>query len=219
MSKLKLKYNESDILTIGYIRFHIELKYNIVIPSGIQQICFEYCGPFLSDVWYEKDDILKTTDGYHPVEIIDNRAVFDGSYALFTFFGTKIVNNGVYTWRLRLNDIRYQGNEHMPYIGIIDSSERLRKNNETNSLHKFGYTICGGKGIARNKLLEDRFIDGLFFKDKGDVLEITLNLDKLTISAESNKKDCGVIFKDISPGSYCLAVNISLSKQAEVELL
>ena len=179
------------------------------IPIDINNIIylfFRFC-----DQWSERftsDDIEIDEDGLtFVVKGVDEHTVF----------GETVVEDGVFLWRIKILEITTHDYDDGPFVGIIeDDSENLNKVQDSDVWENDGYQLCGYTGnLCSNKLMSNTKTQNYCCKwnKEGDILEISLDLSKQTISFKVNDKDYGVGFKNIKKTKYRLALTSEMGQQ------
>eukprot|EP01084_Bolivina_argentea_P095927 172435_1 len=211
-----LTTNDLMILICGYIREyetkHMQKK--IMIPKEFRDIIYKYY--YIKDSWNE-DYIDKAA-----IKIIDD-CVLCETRGVFTVFGNHSVEDGtINIWKLKIERISYDGNTGHPYIGIVkDDIDLMKKNIQSCDWwqkHNAGYLFGGGCcEIWWNSRNPGHKINQSFNK-KGDVLEITLNLNKYVLSFSVNGANA-VVLDNIPKQNYRLAVTFAQTQGTSIRIM
>ena len=207
---------ERELLCFGYVReIEQEIILSNIIPKDIKNIIYSFCN--CCDSW----DLEYNNS--NKVNIVGSTliAINDSSS---TNYGNQIIkNNEYYTWKLRLKSRKKNSYAHQPNIGVIENDKNILfqyKNNSTNWYGAKGYylsstskLIFGNSGIKKYEAT---------FQNKGDIMEMTLDLRNNTLSYCINNNDFGIAIKNISCDDnkgYRLAVSMHCGIGTAVELL
>eukprot|EP01084_Bolivina_argentea_P212858 361726_1 len=184
--------DKRHILTIGYVH-NIKMQCNLaaIVPSEIVNIIYlyhKYC-----DTWNKKyisNKYIEFDEHSNQVTTLTN--------SINTIYGNIVLENGSYTWQLKLIKSTWQSkqrNNQQPFIGfIVDEHSILERYKDSYDWYcPNGYIFCGGDETCGADHINTRphwtyhTEDGiLFFHNDDDILEITLDLDKRTISLSVN---------------------------------
>ena len=198
---------EQELLIDGYVRNIEKLCHIINIPKEINDIIYlfkQFC-----DEWSKKHSHteFKINENNCILKIDNNKTM--------TAFGSHVVIDGVYKWKIKIVSCRFLDVYH---IGLIqDSDMNMKIYSESEYWHKCGCMIStSGVLYGDWKQLPD-------FKCKwnkiGDILIIKLDLNDRTISFKLNGRDIGVAFRNITRSGYRLALTVSESKASCFKLL
>merc|ERR1712228_1023042 len=119
----------------------------------------------------------------------------------------RVARKGKHQWTFEYTMI---GNNHWNLIGIWNttSSDPATERHFLNICHN-GYAYCGPQGVLTNPEAPGNGGDNYGVRCKsGDVVEMTLDLDRRTLSFAVNEKDYGVAFNEIAEGEYRAAVTL-----------
>ena len=205
------------LLISGYVR-NMERVYIFEnIPNVINDIIYLFLKFY--DQWstkYSSSKIEIDKDGLSFVVKED---------ACHSAFGEHVVRDGLFVWRIQIMVNQIDADEHEgPYVGVIvDNEDNLARYADGDNWEDCGYQWCAVNGtfVTNNKMsCSGRGNYLLEWDGKGDILEISLNLNELTLRFKVNDKDRGVAVKDIEKTAYRLVltsdVDQSLSKYALV---
>lgn len=209
---------EHDLLVIGWIKNEIERKYNhLKVPFALKQLCYRFWLIKVSDKWdieqYDKQRISVHDDGSITAKKI---------YAC-SIYGKHQVDIGrKYIWTLKMNKwcCGWSSIVAQPYIGIIKSDIKLLKKCET--MVPKGNSAYGW-GASKAKIDGQKAYESISYGEKcikpNDIIEMSLDLQNMTLSYKINGNDYGVAFKDIDPCSYRLFVSFYHGKGTQLQLV
>lgn len=201
-----------ELLVAGYVR-NMETECRIKnIPKVISEVIYSF--QKFCDEW---DD--KYSHKNFKIDYVQNMitCTTDG---MMTAYGSHKVESGKFTWRLRLKSYTYcKSGAFPPYVGIIrDNDAELKRYENSNGWEDVGYQLSSAPTCFAT--------DGDVAQDykcswckNGDVLEMTLDLDKKLLSFALNGTDYGGAFWDIQEDTYRLAISMLFCQGSEVEIL
>ena len=177
-----------------------ETFYNI--PPLINHICLIYYGS--TDEWDSKYISKK-------MKLQDNciTNISDVAYEYVSAFGRAIISSGKFHWKFKIEKVQKTG--WYIVIGIWKIKSEVEPPKETYFTHK-GYKSGYGFVTEDGKLVTET--GGSSFKKygvpckTGDIIDMYLDLDKLTLSFAINGTDYGPAFRDIENTSYRMALNM-----------
>eukprot|EP01084_Bolivina_argentea_P212859 361728_1 len=181
------------ILTIGYVHdIEKQCTLSTIIPSEIVYIIYlynKYCDTWNKKYLSSKD--IKLDEYTNQITTLTT--------CTNTVYGNIVLANGAYTWKLKLIKLTNKSkdiNDQQPFIGfIVDKHTVLEHYKKSYGwFYDNGYIYCGGDetcGCSHATEYSKRWTyetdDGdLLFANDGDILDITLDLDKQTISLSVN---------------------------------
>ena len=202
----------TELLVWGYIRNIQKMYRHLNIPFEINDIIYLY--QRVCDEWCQK---------YKSIDIsidTDKSMVTANTDCSVTMYGQQVVNEGVFKWGVKIISFTREGHSGYPFVGIVKNNEEdLEEFLNDTDFDLFGYQYCGGTGNFYNK--NDQLGTADFtWNQNGDILEITLDLNKQSLSVRMNDGDL-VQFSDIdpSPNGYRLALGVYLCKGSQFQLL
>ena len=200
----------TDILSGGYIRQEIEKQSNLLIPSEIKQLCFEYWFINVCDEWEGK--ILSDSYKINGQCIKLTKFSFTGDTP--SAYGRHIVRSGRFSWQIRFNT-------DIPWIclGVIEADDELLKKHTNDGQHDnqdYGGSFWNGAQWYSKGRRGEPY--GCRCCSKNDIIIITLDMDKHTISYKINDKDYGVASDQMKKDKYRLVINCG-SADIELELI
>lgn len=198
------KNSRKEFLIAGFVK-KIEKKYKIKnIPLAINDVIALFLR--LYDSWNREYS-------YKDAEIDESGQIVTMSTgAYMSVFGSYVVTEGVYKWSIKLVKYLEYGEfgAWSPYVGLIeDDEEYIKQYLNDNNWDKYGYQISSAPAQynrGEGSIATPNF--GCRWCKEGDILEITLDLDKRTISFKINDKDYGVGFSNIVLAPYRLALTV-----------
>ena len=204
---------QTDVLVSGYIR-EFTNECNSDIPSDIIKLCFLFWFIDVCDEWDKSlcHQLVDINGGCF--KLSDNIAFSDKIYCC-TAFGTHTVDHGIFVWRMK-----FKTNMTWICIGVIpDKSDLLKEEQIDNAYGRFsakgGCFLLNMNGVIYHGGI-DKYCD--VFTAKDTVIEMTLDMDKHTISYKVNGTDCGIAYDKLNEKRYRLAVTIADLKH-EIELI
>ena len=213
MSTVQKNIDRIGLLTWGYVR-NIEIIHKALnIPTPINDIIYLYLRMY--DEWSEQ---YKSKD----ISIDDKTSIitFDSDDDS-TIYGTQIIKDGIFKWRLKLISFR-STSQASPYVGIIENNPNyLKMYSDDNNWDDYGYQLCGGSG----RLYEygftnpDRWSTRSKWRKDGDVLEMTLDLNEHTLSFKVNDTDFGALFSNVKDKEYRLSLSLLRSEGSQLRLI
>ena len=221
MSVLCKSYRQ-DLLVSGYVRAIEEICIDSLlqnVPTAINDIIYLY--QMLYDGWsrrYSNKRILISNN---------SRMILVDKNGDRTAFGASVIspqNIKIFRWRIKMISAKDGFKETPSFIGVIaDDEEAMRGYHDSLGWSRCGYQLCGGSGelycnYHETKCIATNSYQCRFHKE-GDVLEMTLDLNELTISYALNGQDFGVAFHNIKPRNYRLAWSTFNAKGAVFLLL
>ena len=198
-SKLKDVDDRSRKITLGYIR-RIErlISSNHAIPMDIKNLCLIYY--FIKEKWDKK---LK-----HPSIMIDGDSVFN-KHAQNSAFLSNIVDKGIAVWTIRFDQIGTGRNWRT--FGIRKVNTMKIDHNDFTYFEKRekGFSYIYDRGQLSSITNCGCYGDNYGTKcEVGDVIQMTLNMNDLTLSYQVNGKDYGKAFENIENTAYRAAVTM-----------
>ena len=194
-----------ELLVYGFVREIQEAYKTLQMPMEITEIIHLY--QKLCDEWSKKY--------CNPFIEIDTLGcmVYSTSGADLTAYGTHVVSDGIYKWRIKIIQLTTFGASHPPYIGIIENDEKYITAYTNNiNWEKYGYQLAarsgrlyGYVGVNSPKTSDYKCI----WQENGDVLEMTLDLNKGTLSFMVNNVDYGPAFMQIKKTNYRFIMSLS----------
>ena len=199
---------KTDILSTGYIRQQIENVFKLLIPSEIKYLCFQFWFINVCDEWDKKfSNNAYQIDGQCVTTNISISEEYQASA-----FGSHIVESGIYSWIIKLNtDIDWI------CIGVIQNDEKILKEYVNSADYEYygGSLYSGGSTYFE----ESEKGYGCAFGDKDDIIEMTLDMNKHTISYKINGKDYGIAYDKMRHDKYRLVINCNGDSDGVIELL
>ena len=193
------------LLVAGYMRKVEKNHISLTIPAEINDIIYlyqRYCDQWDDEI--SSDDI--NIDEQSSIITID-----DNEYC--TAFGKHIVTQGIFVWRLKFVTVKRDGWHAPPYVGIMENNDKNIKQYGGNSMglwERDGYQLCTGNSTLCGPSNEDHIITDNYqclWTKQDDILEITLDLNQLTLSFKVNDKDYGIAFSNIRKTQYRLVLS------------
>ena len=212
-----VKDERGELLVAGYVR-NIEKVYKILnIPIEINDIIYLY--QRLYDEWSREYASEKITIDETGSIVKINRT----GHATVPAFGSHIVTQDAFKWRIKMKVFTYDKNKDgsPPYIGIVEDVKELKESINSKKMStwtKFAYLLCGktGRVIFHHAIGIDDC--GCRWNKKDDILEMTLDLNKQTLSFKVNDKN-GAIVKNVKKAKYRLVLGCYKSEGSEFVLL
>lgn len=206
----------TDILVSGYIRQKIMDLYELNVPIELIKLCFLFWYSKTCDTWDEslchqlveinkKGTCFKFVNGSCP----------DNNSGLSSVFGNNCIHSSeIFTWNIRFNT-----KVSWACIGIIKDDQNVLYQNITDNNYGRDNPGCfltnhGTMCFEWNRIRKycDRF------DQKGDLIEMTLNMKEHTLSYKINGMDYGIAHDKLMEDSYRLVVSVS-DRNEEIELL
>ena len=186
-----------QLAVYGYIREYEQVN-QVNIPEGIIFVLILFYGD--SDRWDPKyiSQYMKLSD----------RTLTQVEYGMGSSYGQRVVDSGIFKWRLRIDQCTNDGF----MLGI-----RRVKGDEADLPTKYWFTKGGfGNGYAFRSIVDEHarltndrgFALGRQYgsnSPNGAIIEMMLDLDNLTLSYIINDVDYGKAF-DIAKGKYRLGL-------------
>ena len=213
---------KQELLLWGYMR-EVERIYKIRnIPHEINNIIYLYLK--ICDKWSRK-----YSSNYIKINECNTLINVEGNVT-HTAFGEMVVSEGVFVWRIQILALVHDGSYlEAPFIGIIEDDEgKLEFYRDSDIWGYCGYQLCAGdtgqlfcymdykQGTPKHIETEDYRCE---WKEDGDILEMTLDLNKRTLSFKVNDKDFGVAYSNIKQTSYRLALSMEKFEGSQFEFL
>ena len=189
-------------LAFGYVREE-EKQYKLSIHKMIKYLCLIYLNP-------NKDKFNKNNT-FTDIVININEIKFKYPDCSFgTSYLENIVKSGIHIWKYKCLTKKFNGDE---MIGIRDNNFKPLPLNRTfifggciNKPVGYGFHLRSGK-LTNPKTRKGY---GPYYGKKcvnGDIIEMTLDFNDLTLSYKINNKNYGKAF-DIKPGEYIASLSI-----------
>ena len=212
------KIDKRILLVAGYVK-EISEQYKIKnIPLEINDMIYLY--QRLCDEWsqkYKTDNISVDTA---------NAMITADDKERIKILGSHIVSEGVFTWKIKMISFTYTS-EHggPPFVGIVEDDadwldEFFQGENQDNTFwYRRGYQYCCKTGDRFSQNGYDSSGYGTGWKNDGEILEMTLDLNHGTLCFKVNDMDHGVAFENIKPKNWRLAFSTFESKESKFMLL
>ena len=153
----------------------------------------------------ESFDSLNSSQNY---EFIGNTRIKKLRDCYETVYLTRVANKGKHKWTFQL--YKFDSRKFTTIIGLWKTKFEAKPTNDlTSSSIKFYGLYVNDGNLTWNAYERASHWYNAPRCSQGDIIEMTLDLDKLQISYKVNEKDCGVAFKDIESMEYkaCLCVH------------
>ena len=207
-----------QLLVCGFVK-RIEQKFKIMnVPKEIHDIIYLYQKFY--DEWSRKYS-------HHDIEINQKEGMITVNTPNdASAYGTTIVSEGIFIWRVKIVLFDYDVYGGIPYIGII-KNDQYGNDEEMRAIvlqsdgidwDKYGCQYCGGSGGLFAENAESVIHNPCKWRMEGDILEMTLDLNEKTLSFKVNNDDFGE-FKNIEQGEYRLAFSVYKSSGSQFVLL
>ena len=202
------------LLVWGYIRRVGKQYRSLSIPLEINDIIYLY--QRLYDQWNQE---IKHRDRHVSVDTDKSIITINTNYQ-WTIYGTKIVKEGEFSWKVKIISFNRNETSHYPYIGIVVEKDK-EDFQDDDDFAAIGYQLCGGSGrlYAFSDVQEEKELERDIWVNDGDILEMSLNLDEQTLSYKINDTDFGALFTGVKPDQYRLALGVGRCKDSQFQLL
>ena len=208
----------SDILVSGYIRKKIINPHQLKIPIELKKLCFLFwyinaCDKWDKSLCHEFVQINKEGTCFK----LDDDFLWDpeDGVGLCSVFGiNSIKSQQIFSWRIRFNT-----NVFWACIGLIKDDPKVINQNITDNNYgrqNPGCFLINHGAMCYEGERKEKYCRS--FDNKGDIIEMTLNMKKHTVSYKINGVDYGVAYDKLMDDSYRLVVSVMDSYQ-EIELL
>ena len=209
---------KSDIVVFGYIREQIIEQYKINIPMQMIKLCYLFWFIDTCDKWDKSlcHQIVQINGS--SVKLDDDVEWTPERPMLCTIYGCNSIKTGqIFTWKLRFNSYVY-----FCCIGVIHDKINILKaniiDNNFGRLHPGCFLTNTHGSICYEWGGQDDYCPK--FENKGDLIEITLNMIEHTIRYKINGIDYGIAYNKLYKDSYRLAVCMTGTfDNEEIELL
>ena len=143
--------------------------------------------------------------------------MYHGNNTLFTLFGSQIVSNGVFKWRLKLRSSINPG-----CIGIIKNDQEYLQKNKHDTDYALNEGCCFFFKDERGFFIHHERVNYHYYSNpckQGSMIEMTLDMDNHTIQYTIDDNACDTVKIDsLMNKEYRLAVTIK-QKGNVIELL
>lgn len=217
-TQMQTSLSRQELLIWGYIR-EIERRFQFRnIPQDISDLIylFQKCCDEWSKKYTQKDYI------FNSMNIIEA-----DSLNHMTAYGSRVISEGQFSWRIKMIKYAYHDfGAHPPYVGIIEDNEEYMNAYLNNcNFEQYGYQLSSYPGLFgradRNlKKIEISKENFTGWKFAGAVLEIELDLDKLTLKFMVNDDTTSILgYQGIKKARYRLALSVTKFKGSQFQFL
>ena len=198
------------LLVSGFIRSIERLHKLNDTPSVISDIIYLY--QRLCDEW-------SSCESHKDIGIDEMECIVRAnSDSQITAYGSNIVTEGIYRWRLKIISLNTESYGSI-YVGIIENDEvYLSIFKDKITWDSRGYQVSQHGLRGRESAIKAKYYN-CRWNEVGDILEITLDLYANTLSFTKNNHDHGVAFSKIKNTEYRLVLSISYAKGSVIQLL
>lgn len=213
-----------DKLVVGYIRV-IELKYCknilralpkifIILIIDLLKPCDEWNKNIKGKGIYINKCLCSTTKNKK------SRVLYDLIWG--SVFGCKVIKNGIFIWEIKINKICHNNGWNF-LVGIIKNNklymQKIKNSNLMKHSHNFNEIYGWSCGIY-NSLLNHKNYDKKYGKtcNEGDIIQVILNLNNMTLSYKVNNIDYGIAYNNIIKTEYRIVVSID-GNDSEIQFI
>ena len=207
----------TDIVVSGYIREEITERHRMSIPLEIKKLCFLFWYINACDKWDKSicHEFVKINAKGTCFRLDDDYEWDPEGVGLCSVYGINTVKSPqIFTWKIRLNTYVYWA-----CIGLIKDDTKVLKENITDNSYGRedpGCFLINHGAMCYQWKRKENYVKR--FDQKGDIIQVTLNMKQHTIRYKVNGIDYGIAYDKLYEDSYRLVVSISDNNE-EIELL
>eukprot|EP01084_Bolivina_argentea_P250933 420637_1 len=215
-----LNYNKDELLVVGFIK-EIEKMYKIQVPNVVKDIIYKY-QRLIYDKWNKKYS-------YQSIEIDATESMItftEYACAHGTAYGSEVIDDGIFEWKIKIMSMSQFAAYSWFAIGIIEDNEDVMEKHKEDldwdeSENGYQLLLDGIRGFLYTMNISAKQTPNYQCKwlKENDILEMTLNWNRKTLSFKLNGKDHGIAFRNISQIKYRFVLSVVDLMRAQFALV